>query len=654
VTASPVSHLLLTAVALAVAIPAAAQTSTASTSATPTGDSPQQVTIQASPILEQNRSDAFGSLVSEVGSTQLRDLNAIDLSGALRRMPGVQVSRFNPVGAFGGDEGGAVYVRGLGASRPGSEVKTLVDGLPFYMGVWNHALLDLLPVQAMERISVLKGPQPQTVGNTFAAIDLSPRVARRDGLSGHFQVAGGSFGTVVQQADLAGRFGDAEFSIAQGHAESDGHRPQASGRLDNGLVRGSIGLGAHWRVAAMLLAADNRVSDPGEEGLPATRRGHYDSNGTLAALSLAHEHGGSRGRIQLYDNRGTGVWDDTSTTPGTATRSEFRLSGLRWRETLSPWQDGELVAGLDIDRMDGSVAFNGYTAFDAAANGASMRLTAPYAAVAQRLALSGGWQLTPSAGVRLYRHNVYGSQSAPHVGMVLEQGDTLSLRANAARGLNFPGLDAALLNTLVPPLAGSSPQGWRALRPERMDHVELGARWQPARGSAMDLALFHDRLSDRYVFAFPPAVALPSFTNLGDYSVRGLESTWQQTWGAGFSSFAGVTLLDPSLADLPYAPKRAASLGLVWQQGPWRISADGQAQDGMFTLNKGRSADAVNTERVGGFALLNLRGALALPALGRDGEVFLTVENAGDRRYAYRPGYTMPGRSGQVGVRVGL
>lgn len=615
-------------------------------------DAPQQVTIQASPVLDQNRIDPFGSLSTDVGSTQLRDLHALDLSAALRRTPGVQVSRFNPVGAFGGDEGGAVYVRGLGASRPGSEVKTYVDGLPLYMGVWNHALLDLLPVQAMERIRVLKGPQPQTVGNTFAAIDLSPRVPRSEGLTGHLEVSGGSFGTLVQQADLAGRFGSAEFSLAQGHAESDGHRPMAGGRLDNGLVRGSVGLGEHWRVGALLLGADNRVSDPGEEGLPATRRGRYDTRGTLLALSVEHQHGSASGRLQLYRNQGASLWDDPST--GTLTRSTFELTGLRWREEGSPWAGGQVVAGLDVDRMDGSVAFNGFTAYDAGADGSTLRLVSPYAAVAHTLALGGGWQLTPSGGARLYRHNVFGHHSAPHAGLVLARGDALSLRLNAARGLNFPGLDAPLLNTLVPPLAGASPQGWRALNPEQMDHVELGARWQPARGSALDLALFQDRLKQRYVFAFPPAVALPSFTNLGDYRIDGLESTWQQAWGAGFSSFVGLTLLDPSRADLPYAPKRAASLGLVWQQGPWRLSADGQAQAGMYTLNKGRSADAVNTERVGGFALLNLRGALALPVLGRDGEVYLAVENLGDRRYAYRPGYTMPGRSGQLGVRVGL
>ncbi|MDO9102768.1 MAG: hypothetical protein Q7J20_10995 [Candidatus Nitrotoga sp.] len=51
-------------------------------------------------------------------------------------------SPVNPVGSFSGNEGGGVYIRGMGASRPGSEIKTYIDGMPFYMGVYaiNYSL----------------------------------------------------------------------------------------------------------------------------------------------------------------------------------------------------------------------------------------------------------------------------------------------------------------------------------------------------------------------------------------------------------------------------------------------------------------------------------------------------------------------------------
>ena len=112
------------------------------------------VTITASPIIDGNFTDPFGSYSTSVSASQIQDLNAVDLASALRRTPGLTISRFNPVGAFGGEEGGAVYIRGMGSSRPGSEIKTYIDGVPFYMGVWNHPLLDLLPTHGMQGIDV--------------------------------------------------------------------------------------------------------------------------------------------------------------------------------------------------------------------------------------------------------------------------------------------------------------------------------------------------------------------------------------------------------------------------------------------------------------------------------------------------------------------
>jgi iron complex outermembrane receptor protein len=38
-----------------------------------------------------------------------------------------------------------------------------------------------------------------------------------------------------------------------------------------------------------------------------------------------------------------------------------------------------------------------------------------------------------------------------------------------------------------------------------------------------------------------------------------------------------------------------------------------------------------------------------LPQLGKRGEIFVAMENLLDTRYAYRPGYPMPGRWGQIG-----
>ena len=92
-----------------------------------------KVPVTSKPILEEIVVDEYSSVSAVTTEDQLRDQNALDLASALRRTPGIEISRYNPVGGFGGDQGGAVFIRGMGVSRPGSEIKTYIDGIPFYI-----------------------------------------------------------------------------------------------------------------------------------------------------------------------------------------------------------------------------------------------------------------------------------------------------------------------------------------------------------------------------------------------------------------------------------------------------------------------------------------------------------------------------------------
>ena len=110
----------------------------------------------------------------------------------------------------------------------------------------------------MQRIDVLKGPQPQVFGNTFGAINLVPKRAdKAQGVTGDVQVSAGSFGTVVEQFDISGRSGDWDFALAQGYAKSDGHRADAQGKLANLMARVGYQINPQWSAGVLLLKADN-------------------------------------------------------------------------------------------------------------------------------------------------------------------------------------------------------------------------------------------------------------------------------------------------------------------------------------------------------------------------------------------------------------
>jgi iron complex outermembrane receptor protein len=605
------------------------------------------VVVTARPIIEEVKIDSFSSTSAVVTEDQLRDQNAVDVASALRRTPGVQISRYNPVGAFGGDQGGAIFIRGMGVSRPGSEIKTYIDGVPFYMGVWNHPLLDLLPVNGMKSITVYKSPQPQINGNNFASVNLETKRAAEDGVHGSARLSAGSFGTVVEQADLLGREGNLDYMLAQGHAQSNGHRPHADGELNNLMGRLGLKLNDNWSFGTSFLYVDNQARDPGDNRLPVPAVApQYNTQAGMITANLAHVHGSWRGDVKIYSNSGQGNWLNQPAPDGD-TPTKFRMSGLRWKEQFSPWRGGTVVAGIDHDRISGDAKFNRVApAPQAIFDAPTFKITSPYASIHQRIMLTPEWTLLPSVGVRFYDHSEFRSKSAPHAGLSLVS-DKLTVFANVSRGINYPGLEAPLLAFLVPPLGAS----WKQLAAEELDHTEIGVKWSPAESTQIDVSVFNDKVKNRYVFGFPPDVPPPpQFLNLGTYRMQGAELAIRQAIGRSWTVFGGLTLLDPGIGNLPYTPKRALTAGINGKAGPLSMALDMQYQSEVWALSRARAAGAVNTGKVSGFAVANARVAYPLPALGKKGEVFLVVENLFNRDYAYRPGYPMPGRGGQAGV----
>ncbi len=600
------------------------------------------------PIVDATTFDAFGSSQTVVSSSQVADLNALDLASALRRTPGVTISRFNPVGSFGGAEGGSVHVRGMGASRPGSEIKTYVDGVPFYMGLWNHPLLDLLPVDGIDRITVLKGPQPQTFGDAFSAVAIDSARATSDGFAASLRVSGGSFGTVAEQALATGRFGAWELVASQGFARSDGHRDDARGRIANAAARIGYRWNDSWAIDARVMRVGNTATDPGEVGLPATRNGRYDTSGTLLAAAVSHHFTAAQGAVQVYRSSGTGNWLDQR-PPDEDTLTQFSMTGVRWRERWRAWDRGTVSGGLTLDRVDGNAQFHpAGAAASSAFDGTAFMLTSPHVAVDHTLALPAGWHVTPSAGVRHYSHSVFADAIAPHAGVVAQAPWPLALRANYARGVHYPGQEVAVLSTLIPPLGTT----WRSLDAETLDHVEVGVMAAPAASTTVDFAWFNDRRDNRYVFAFPPAVARPMFLNVGSYRVQGAEFSVQQRIASGWQAFGGLTLLNTSIEGVPYTPKATLALGVTGRVGRLRLAMDLQSQSAMEVFGRARNPAASDLARVKGFTVVNVRPSYRLPVWRERVDAFVAIENLFDRAYAFRPGYPMPGTSVQVGVAI--
>jgi iron complex outermembrane receptor protein len=613
------------------------------------------VEVVESPLATVPEADRFSAAVTTISASQLQEMNALDFADALRHTPGVTITRYNQVGSFGGDQGGAVFLRGLGVSRPGGEIKTLVDGVPKLNGIFNHPLLDLMSVDLASRIDVYARATPLDFGNTFAAINVTTPRVTAPGEVVNATAAAGSFGTIVERLDLGAREGAFDTYFSQSIRQSDGQRPDSGGHMENYLLRLGWALSPQWDLSYVLNHTRNRATDPGVEGSPlgppSTRGELYETADWLHIATLTNHYGLATGTLRVYLNDGEGNWIRRQFSGNADSLNDWRLYGARWREALQPWEGGQIVAGADLDYDRGtSRSVPPAPAPESAFGPMTLRLFSLYVGVSHTVTLGADTRITPSAGGRYYQHSVFDSQFAPQAGVTVSSGRT-QWHAGYSRAVNYPGLEVAVFSQMFIPALG---QSWRALRPEQADQFEVGVRQAFAAKSAVAVTLFRNDMHDRYQIVFPPPPP-PRYLNLSSSRTEGIEITADTAPGKDLALFAGVSLLRATPDGLPYAPKSTFTGGLNWRIAPgWFLSTDGVYVSSMHEATEARVAGAANPVVVGAHFLLNARIArrFSWGAQTRNrGEFYVSGENLTDRRFAYQPGYSIPGINFMIGLR---
>ncbi len=605
------------------------------------------VEVVAPPIREDDRISPLSGVITDVSARQIDELGALDVGAALRRVPGIDIARYNPVGSYGGADGGAVYVRGHGSARPGADIGMFTDGIPRVVGVWAHPLLDVLDVGTADRIEVYRGAQPVLLGSgTFAAVNVVPRRVTAPGFSTTVAAEAGSFDTVLGRVEHGGRTDRADWLMSASRRSSNGHRPGAGGEVEALLGRVGVDLGRGFSADVMVDASDAWADDPGREGAPTLPvRERFGVRDTLVVASVRHEHGATRGALRLYGDDGAIRWMQWDQSAGAAFTSatDWRNTGLRLHEAVRFGNGIELRLGLDHD-VTGGRSVERHATGTVPLVDVDLRRDAPWAAVSVRLASAP--EVTAAAGVRYTDSREFGGHWGVQGGLTARLGPT-ELYATAARGVNLPGVWAASFYA-----QWGRGDGWRELEPERIDHVEVGAARTFGEGVRVTLALYRDEVENALRFDPPPPFP-PSFANLGRLAVRGGELTVSAAPSPRVAVFCGLAHARTDPVASPNAPRWSGSAGVAWRPLPrLRLSMDGQRVGSQWVFNP---RFASGGEQVGAYTLVNVTAAWRLGRWnGAAWRARAALENVGDEEYEVRPGYPMPGRSLRLGVEAEL
>lgn len=608
--------------------------------------------VYADPLVFDFQPDDLGGVLAEVGAASWRDHGARDLTEALQRVPGVTVSRYNPVGSFGGNDGGSVYVRGHGSSRPGSDMVILTDGIPRFTGVWGHPLIDVFPLDFMESVKVHKSPQPVRVGNMgFAAIDVLP--ASPASSQPAFQLNGGIGEFNTRHAAFLARGGpdDLRFLAGFSHRRSDGHRPDAFGEVNAATFALQWSPAPHHSLRFHSELSRSDATDPepvNAEPFPFDLTERYVTDNAFSYLKYTFLKGETRLEARLFFESTAADWTQFHQPPPPPFPAQTLLTWndmenwgaqLHARGRLNPSVAWE--AGVDFLDYGGLITENFSLAGSVGFPEFRRQRTELFALLHADLFQQGERTFSVSAGLRQAFASDTENVLSGQLGATFQLDARQQFFLNLARAHNAIGPYAEFFSA-----KWNLPVDPTALDNESIDHAEIGYQFQSQR-LQWTLTVFHDQTEDTFQLAPPPT---PGVFNQEGFSQIGIESHLQLQLPAGWSTSLGITWVDPD-QPRPNNPRWSGTAALRWQPSrQWQLGLVGHYLHDRYTMGVRfdeplQSVDSAFTTS----AHLHYHPPFLVDYSGR---ISLHVENLFDTDYEYRPGYPMPGTHFSLALRL--
>lgn len=599
----------------------------------------QTIEVTASPIIDFERINKDGANQIVISRGQIKRLNATDLPTALRQAPGVTISRFAPVGAYGGGDGGAVYLRGSGTARPGGEVRIFTDGVPRFSGVWEHPIMDIVPIDFADQLIVARNPQPRNYAGTFGAVEVVTRRREKEGHEAELDVAYGRFNTLLSAASVGGKMDIFDYYAGVAYKYSEGARSHSSAELKSAFARAGWQLSPYDRLAYIYNHTDNWTKDPGRRRASTPRHDRFNTRTDTHAVRLESQRERLQGYALAYYDDGEIRWHQDNLSPNVPgySNTDWHNYGLRSLYDIL-WDEFALSVGMDL-WSEGGATGNYPDATHKRVWGFRKRFNfaAPYLGAHYDFALDETWTLTPSVGTRYYMSNDFDNELAPNAALTVAR-EGVKFYTSYARGIHYPGIY----------MYGTSPNTWRSLEAERMDTYELGTQFEINEELSVQAALVRQEVEDRM-----DSTTL-GYVNSGSMDANGAELSAHWYPLRELSFYAGSAFMRPEQHPASRLPEWTFSAGSSWRIFEYvRLDVDAQFVDSQHAYSVRANPDPATLEKLDNFLIFNSRLTLDMRAFCKlNGELYVAAENFTNQHYEYFPGYPMPGVLWYTGMKL--
>ncbi|MEP6823685.1 MAG: TonB-dependent receptor, partial [Ramlibacter sp.] len=567
----------------------------------------QGLALKETVVTATRASTRADSLVSDVVVIEREDIERLagrTLPEVLQRAAGLQ---FSSNGGRG--KSGNVYIRGTEARH----TILLIDGVRYGSATVGTPIWENLPLDAIERIEVLKGPGSSLYGSdgVGGVVQIFTRKGR-EGFHPHAQLSAGSESYAQGGAGFSGGQGaysyalgaqalnDRGFSTTNPAVQFGNYNPDRDPFRQQSLnANAAWQLTPDWKLDGGVLYSDgiSHYDDgPGR-----------DTQSNLRARTLRTGLAGKfmpGWKTQFQASQST---DTSNATVGAFLPGDFRTTQnqLFWQNNVDT-PIGVALFGLErlTQKVDSSTAYTVTERTIASAFAGLNGEAGPHS-----------WQLN----LRRDRNSQFGASTTGFAGYGYRI--TPNWRVHASHGTSFV---APSFNQLYFPGFGTP-----TLEPEKGRNTDIGVSWSAA-GHTVKLVHFDNRIR-----GFIPSGPLPA--NVPRARIDGWTLGYDGTIGA-LVMRASVDSLEPrnevSGLQLPRRSDRQATLAADYSVGAWKFG-------GSLLYAGDRFDDAANSFRLAGYTTLDLHADYAV---ARDWSVQATVRNLTDRDYQTVRGYNQPGR----------
>jgi vitamin B12 transporter len=523
-----------------------------------------------------------------------------DLPSLLSRFPGIDMTMSGGLG-----KSSSIFMRGTNSDH----VLFLVDGVKWFSATSGGAAIQDFPVSQIERIEIVRGPRSGLYGSEAigGVIQIFTRQAK-SGFTPYGEVSVGSHNAQAVTAGAAGGNASTSYNLTVNHSSTNGINAREENDPDHDGYRNksvsaklSHQLTDDWSVGLNFLRAEG---DNEYDGFTPTNDHTADTvqqvmgfnSGYQVTDNWSFQFQLSESRDQLEDftnNISSGVFD-----------TRHRLVSISNLIDIAP---GHLLnIGFDYEH-DKVTSSNEYSE-------KSRDNRAPYIswqAEVDRFS----WLLS----ARHDNNEAYGSKNTGTAEAGFYLTDNLQLVANVGTGFKAP-----TFNQLYWPDQGFF-VGNPDLNPEKSKSYGLGLIGSADWGT-WSVHSYHTDIRDLLIYQFPTT------QNVDEAEIEGVEFDiatailgWQVSFNAAF--------LNPEDKEtdktLRRRAQRMANLHVDRQFGKWATGAS-------WKLVGHRYDDAANTDRLGGYGLLDLRLTYQF---ADDWSAKLSASNVFDKKYQTVPTY---------------